>query len=98
MWRQPRSASRAGCAVQLPNGVAKARSRELTRLVDSFSGCHDDLVGTVQRCTVVDTAADGVHLVGHTKCYAQVSAGLSRQMHALQMPYLSECTESVWRC
>ena len=85
--------------MQLPNGVAKARSRELTRLVDSFSGCHDDLVGTVQRCTVVDTAADGVHLVGHTKCYAQASVRLSsRQMHALLMPYLSECTWSGWRC
>lgn len=53
--------------MQLPNGVAKARSRKLTRLVDSFCGCHDALVGTLQRCSMVETAADGKHLVATAK-------------------------------
>lgn len=56
---------------QLPNGVAKARSRAMSALVDSFGDAHAHLVGTLQRVVVVDRAADGRHLVGHTKCYAQ---------------------------
>lgn len=50
----------------------KARSRQLTRVVDSFTDCYQHLVGSVQRVTVVDTAADGFSLVGHTKSYCQV--------------------------
>jgi hypothetical protein len=58
--------------VQLPNGVAKARSRALTELVDSFTDCYANLVGTTQSVTVVEIAADGQRLVGHTKGYVQV--------------------------
>ena len=59
------------CA-QHPNGVAKARSRALTALVESFGDCYSDLVGSRQRLTVVEVAADGRSLVGHTKGYVQV--------------------------
>ena len=54
--------------------MVKARSRQLTQVVDSFTDCYQHLVGTVQRVTVVDTAADGVSLVGHSKSYCQVWA------------------------
>ncbi len=57
---------------RVPTAVVKARSRRLTTLVDSLGGLFDGLVGSVQRVCVVDTAADGHHLVGHTKAYAQV--------------------------
>ncbi len=59
--------------VQLPNGVAKARSRALTALVDGFGDCYQRLVGSLQRVCVVELAADGRHLVGHTKSYIQAS-------------------------
>ncbi len=52
--------------------MAKARSRALTALVDSFTDCYKRLKGTFQRVWVVETAADGRRFVGHTKCYAQV--------------------------
>lgn len=58
--------------MQLPNGLAKARSRALTALVDSFTDCYERLLGTNQRVCVVEMAADGRRFVGHTKCYAQV--------------------------
>ena len=56
----------------MPGQTVKARSRQLTQVVDSFTGCYQHLVGTVQRLTVVDIAADGVSLVGHSKSYCQV--------------------------
>lgn len=58
---------------QVPGQVVKARSRQLTKVVDSFYSCYSSLVGSVQRVTVVDVAADGTSLVGHTKAYAQAS-------------------------
>lgn len=57
---------------QVAGQVVKARSRELTKVVDSFTTCYDALVGTRQHVTIVDTAADGHHLVGHTDTYCQV--------------------------
>ncbi|KAK9839714.1 hypothetical protein WJX81_008306 [Elliptochloris bilobata] len=57
---------------KLPNGVAKARSRAMAALVDGFGDAHAHLLGTRQRVVVVERAADGRSLVGHTKCYAQV--------------------------
>ncbi len=66
-------------AVQLPRSVVKARSRRLTTLVDSFTASYQHLVGTVQRVCVTDTAADGHHLVAHTKSYVQVLALLVEQ-------------------
>ena len=58
--------------MQLPRSIVKARSRRLTTLVDSFTASYQHLVGTVQRVCVTDTAADGHHLVAHTKSYVQV--------------------------
>lgn len=53
----------------------------------SFADCYQHLVGSVQRVTVVDTAADGTSLVGHTKSYCQVllcrwrSSARNRSLH-----------------
>lgn len=57
---------------KVPGQVTKARSRELTQVVDSWTDSYAHLVGTTQHVTVVDTAADGHHFVGHTSTYAQV--------------------------
>lgn len=57
---------------KVPRSIVKQRSREITALVDSWSDSHVALVGTLQKCTVVDVAADGKLLVGHTKGYIQV--------------------------
>lgn len=53
--------------------VVKERSRKLTTMVDSFDDIYEDIVGQTLRVTVVDHAADGTSLVGHTKNYTQVS-------------------------
>lgn len=61
---------------QLPSEVKKQRSREVTAAVEAWGAeVHQHLVGCVERCCVVDTAADGVHLVAHNKTYAQVGLG-----------------------
>lgn len=52
--------------------TVKQRSREVTALVEGWVDVHKHLIGTVQKCCVVDVAADSVHLVGHTKEYTQV--------------------------
>lgn len=58
---------------QLPSEVKKQRSREVTAAVEAWGAAvYQHLVGCVERCCVVDTAADGVHLVAHNKTYAQV--------------------------
>lgn len=57
---------------KVPSAVVKQRSREVTREVDSWVDAYAHLAGTTQRCCVVDLAADGIHLVAHTKTYAQV--------------------------
>lgn len=68
----PRPGTPAARMAKVPTQVVKARSREVTALVDSWEDAYQHLVGTAQRCWVVDVAADGHHLVGHTKTYAQV--------------------------
>lgn len=61
---------------QLPSEVKKQRSREVTAAVEAWGAeVYQHLVGCVERCCVVDTAADGVHLVAHNKTYAQVGRG-----------------------
>ncbi|GIL63707.1 hypothetical protein Vafri_17597 [Volvox africanus] len=57
---------------RVPGPEAKRRSRELAAEVDGWGAVYEHLVGTRQRVVVVDTAADGHHLVGHTRSYAQV--------------------------
>jgi hypothetical protein len=57
---------------RVPTDVVKARSREISIEVDSWTDAYIHLVGSIHRCCIVDTAADGVSLVGHNKTYAQV--------------------------
>mmetsp|Transcript_9501 Transcript_9501/g.57951 ORF Transcript_9501/g.57951 Transcript_9501/m.57951 type:complete len:587 (+) Transcript_9501:1426-3186(+) len=57
---------------QVPSSTVKARSRQLTQVVDNFVSAYDDLLGTEQRVWIVDRAADRKHYVGHTKNYVQV--------------------------
>lgn len=64
-----------GAVPQLPNGVAKARSRALTALVNGFTDCYDRLLGSLQRVYVVELAADSRRFVGHTKSYTQACPG-----------------------
>ncbi|KAL4457896.1 hypothetical protein ABPG75_012761 [Micractinium tetrahymenae] len=68
----PRPGTPAARMKQLPSEVKKARSREVTAVVDSWADVYARLVGRTERCCVVDRAADGVHLVAHNKTYAQV--------------------------
>uniref|UniRef100_A0A061S893 Threonylcarbamoyladenosine tRNA methylthiotransferase n=1 Tax=Tetraselmis sp. GSL018 TaxID=582737 RepID=A0A061S893_9CHLO len=68
----PRPGTPAARMKKVPTSVVKARSRRMTSLVEGFGDAEASLVGTVQKCWVVDTAADGKHLVGHTKAYHQV--------------------------
>ena len=58
---------------RVPTTLVKARSREVTAEIESWgSTVYDHLVPSLQRCTVVDVAADGTHLVAHSPTYAQV--------------------------
>lgn len=57
---------------RVDTAVVKARSRRLTLLVDGFKDAYTPLVGSRQVASVVSTAADGHHLVGHSQSYAQV--------------------------
>lgn len=68
----PRPGTPAARMKRVPTDVVKARSREITTLVESWTDAHAALVGTMHRSCVVDTAADGRSLVAHTKSYVQV--------------------------
>ncbi|GMH45846.1 hypothetical protein BSKO_13809 [Bryopsis sp. KO-2023] len=57
---------------KVPSQVVKQRSRKISALVDGFDKIYDEMVGTIVRVCVVDTAADRRSLVGHTKNYTQV--------------------------
>jgi tRNA A37 methylthiotransferase MiaB len=57
---------------RVPTHIVKERSRQLTRLVDSFSSSCEGLLGSRQRVWVTDVASDGHKLTGHTKNYTQV--------------------------
>ncbi|GLC42608.1 hypothetical protein PLESTM_001355900 [Pleodorina starrii] len=57
---------------RVPGPEAKRRSRELAAEVDGWCDVYGGLVGSCQVVVVVDVAADGHHLVGHTRSYAQV--------------------------
>ncbi|KXS11779.1 hypothetical protein M427DRAFT_102047, partial [Gonapodya prolifera JEL478] len=54
-----------------PDRVKKERSREITRLFDSYHP-YEGMEGSTVRCLVTDVASDGVKLVGHDKSYRQV--------------------------
>eukprot|EP00249_Psilotum_nudum_P018945 c27031_g1_i1 orf=161-2134(+) len=67
----PRPGTPAARMKHLPTSVVKKRSRQLTTLFESFMP-YLDMEGKTVRVWVTDIAADGVHLVGHTKSYIQV--------------------------
>eukprot|EP00669_Euglena_mutabilis_P008457 TRINITY_DN3509_c0_g1_i1.p1 TRINITY_DN3509_c0_g1~~TRINITY_DN3509_c0_g1_i1.p1 ORF type:complete len:290 (-),score=100.39 TRINITY_DN3509_c0_g1_i1:26-895(-) len=56
----------------LDSKVIKQRSRRITHAFEAYADCFLHLVGTTQRVYVTEIAADGHHLVGHTKCYTQI--------------------------
>lgn len=60
---------------RVPTNIVKERSRQLSKLVETFTGSCATLLGSRQKVWVSDTAADGHHLVGHTKTYTQVEKG-----------------------
>jgi len=57
---------------KVPTSVVKERSREITKEVDSWDDAYSHLLGKTVTCCIVDTAADKVSVVGHSKTYAQV--------------------------
>ncbi|KAG1666851.1 hypothetical protein FOA52_009475 [Chlamydomonas sp. UWO 241] len=68
----PRPGTPAARMKKVPTSVVKDRSRDVTALTESWTDPYAHLLGSCVRVWVVDTAADGVKLVGHTKSYVQV--------------------------
>eukprot|EP00889_Picochlorum_renovo_P000387 jgi/Picre1/27417/NNA_000384.t1 len=68
----PRPGTPAARMKKVPTSIVKTRSREITAEVDSWTDAYKHLMGRIVRCCVVDTAADKVSVVGHSKTYAQV--------------------------
>ncbi|KAL9273903.1 Threonylcarbamoyladenosine tRNA methylthiotransferase-like protein [Drosera capensis] len=67
----PRPGTPAARMKKVPSAAVKKRSRELTAVFESFTP-YDGMEGQLERIWITDVAADGVHLVGHTKGYIQV--------------------------
>ncbi len=96
-WHVCRPGTPAARMKRLPSEVVKARSRELSALVDSWADVYTPLVGTRQRVCVVDTAADGHHLVGHTKNYTQARlqhTDIHRHTHTHTRTHACICTQT----
>jgi len=55
--------------------LSRRWSVQVSALTEEWTSSYEHLVGSVKRVWVVDTAADGYHLVGHTKSYVQVRGG-----------------------
>jgi threonylcarbamoyladenosine tRNA methylthiotransferase CDKAL1 len=68
----PRPGTPAARMKRIDTKVVKVRTREISKEIDSWTDVYQGLVGKTLRCVVVDTAADKVSLVGHSKSYAQV--------------------------
>lgn len=68
----PRPGTPAARMKKVPTAEVKRRSREISELVETFTEATQRLVASQQRAVVVEVAADGVHLVAHTKNYTQV--------------------------
>lgn len=78
--------------------VVKERSRKLTAIVDSFGDIYNDLVGQILRVTVVDHAADGSSLVGHSKNYTQVNVLKHKKRYGNFVPKadcIYTCVDSI---
>lgn len=67
----PRPGTPAARMRKVPTSEVKKRSRELTNIFESFTP-YVGMEGRIERVWITDTAADGIHLVGHTKSYVQV--------------------------
>ncbi|KAL5778815.1 hypothetical protein ACOSQ2_009552 [Xanthoceras sorbifolium] len=67
----PRPGTPAARMKKVPSNVVKNRSRELTSVFEAFTP-YTGMEGKVERIWITDIAADGIHLVGHTKGYIQV--------------------------
>ena len=72
----PRPGTPAARMKRVPTEIVKRRSREVTALAESWGEVYRGLIGPNIRCCVVDRAADGHHLVAHSKSYCQVSTWL----------------------
>ena len=68
----PRPGTPAARMKRIDTKIVKVRTREISKEIDSWTDVYDGLVGRRLTCTVVDTAADKVSLVGHSKSYAQI--------------------------
>ena len=80
----PRQGTPAARMQRVPTHVVKERTREVSALFASYSTL-DPLVGTEQIVLVTEVAADGIHLVAHTKSYAQVPDAISRHLPPVPM-------------
>lgn len=67
----PRPGTPAARMKKVPSNIVKKRSRELTSVFESFAP-YAGLEGKVETIWITEYAADGIHLVGHTKGYMQV--------------------------
>ncbi|BBN00376.1 hypothetical protein Mp_1g28610 [Marchantia polymorpha subsp. ruderalis] len=67
----PRPGTPAARMKRVPTAEVKKRSRQLTSVFESFNP-YEGMEGKVERVWITDVAADGIHLVGHTKSYVQV--------------------------
>mmetsp|Transcript_5265 Transcript_5265/g.19286 ORF Transcript_5265/g.19286 Transcript_5265/m.19286 type:complete len:627 (-) Transcript_5265:1307-3187(-) len=67
----PRPGTPAARMKRVPTAIVKSRTRRLTQLFESFDP-YKDMVGKRERIWIMDVAADGQSLVGHTKNYTQV--------------------------
>ncbi|XP_021767178.1 threonylcarbamoyladenosine tRNA methylthiotransferase-like isoform X1 [Chenopodium quinoa] len=67
----PRPGTPAARMKKVPSAIVKKRSRELTAVFESFTP-YNGMEGLIERIWITDVAADGTHLVGHTKGYIQV--------------------------
>ncbi|KAG0470972.1 hypothetical protein HPP92_015518 [Vanilla planifolia] len=67
----PRPGTPAARMKKVPSAKVKHRSRELTSIFESFNP-YKGMEGRIERIWITEIAADGIHLVGHTKGYVQV--------------------------
>ncbi|KAJ0085433.1 hypothetical protein Patl1_07375 [Pistacia atlantica] len=67
----PRPGTPAARMKKVPSNIVKNRSRELTSVFEAFTP-YNGMESRVERIWITDIAADGIHLVGHTKGYIQV--------------------------
>ncbi|XP_008459673.1 uncharacterized protein LOC103498722 isoform X1 [Cucumis melo] len=67
----PRPGTPAARMKKVPSAIVKKRSRELTSVFEAFTP-YNGMEGRVERIWITEIAADGIHLVGHTKGYIQV--------------------------